>query len=54
MNENLTVNSFDFGPDGYLYAPSFFTGEVLRIDVDSCDPGDGRRRGERSAASRPP
>jgi sugar lactone lactonase YvrE len=35
VNPDLTVNSFDFGPDGYLYAPSFFTGEVLKIDVDS-------------------
>jgi streptogramin lyase len=35
INPDLNVNSFDFGPDGHLYAPSFFTGEVLRIDVDS-------------------
>ncbi len=35
LNENLLVNSFDFGPDGHLYAPSFFTGEVLKIDVNS-------------------
>lgn len=35
INGALMVNSFDFGPDGYLYAPSFFTGEVLKIDVDS-------------------
>ena len=38
LNANLFVNSFDFGPDGFLYAPSFFTGEVLRIDVDSAIP----------------
>ncbi len=38
LNEDLQVNSFDFGPDGHLYAPSFFTGEVLRIDVDSAVP----------------
>ena len=38
INGALTVNSFDFGPDGYLYAPSFFTGEVLKIDVDSAIP----------------
>ena len=38
INAALTVNSFDFGPDGYLYAPSFFTGEVLKIDVDSAIP----------------
>ena len=40
INENLTLNSFDFGPDGYLYAPSFFTGDVLKIDVDSAIPVD--------------
>jgi sugar lactone lactonase YvrE len=38
LNANLFVNSFDFGPDGHLYAPSFFTGEVLKIDVDSAIP----------------
>jgi sugar lactone lactonase YvrE len=38
LNGSLNVNSFDFGPDGYLYAPSFFTGEVLKIDVDSAIP----------------
>ncbi|HSF84221.1 MAG TPA: hypothetical protein VLG28_01005 [Acidimicrobiia bacterium] len=38
LNEDLTINSFDFGPDGFLYAPSFFTGEVLKIDVDSTIP----------------
>ena len=35
LSETLFINSYDFGPDGYLYAPSFFTGEILRIDVDS-------------------
>jgi DNA-binding beta-propeller fold protein YncE len=34
LNGALALNSFDFGPDGFLYAPSFFTGEVLKIDVD--------------------
>ncbi len=38
IHPDLMINSFDFGPDGYLYAPSFFTGEVLRIDVDSAIP----------------
>ncbi|MEX1287560.1 MAG: hypothetical protein AB1Z57_06450 [Acidimicrobiia bacterium] len=38
INGALSVNSFDFGPDGHLYAPSFFTGEVLKIDVDSAIP----------------
>ncbi len=40
LNENLMINSFDFGPDGFLYAPSFFTGDVLKIDVDSAVPVD--------------
>ncbi len=40
LNENLNINSFDFAPDGYLYAPSFFTGEVLKIDVNSPVPVD--------------
>jgi len=35
LNADLALNSFDFGPDGFLYAPSFFTGEVLKIDVDN-------------------
>lgn len=35
LNGDLALNSFDFGPDGFLYAPSFFTGKVLKIDVDS-------------------
>jgi len=38
INGALMVNSFDFGDDGHLYAPSFFTGEVLKIDVDSALP----------------
>ena len=41
LDENLVVNGFDFGPDGFLYAPSFFTGEVLRIDVDAAAPVGG-------------
>lgn len=36
LDETLVgLNAFDFGPDGLLYAPSFFTGDVLRIDVDA-------------------
>ncbi len=36
LDETLAgLNAFDFGPDGLLYAPSFFTGDVLRIDVDA-------------------
>jgi sugar lactone lactonase YvrE len=27
------LNGFDFGPDGYLYAPVFTKGEIVRIDV---------------------
>ncbi len=36
LDETLAgLNAFDFGPDGQLYAPSFFTGDVVRIDVDA-------------------
>ena len=38
LNGDLIVNAFDFGPDGHLYAPSFFTGEILKIDVDEATP----------------
>lgn len=31
------LNGFDFGPDGLLYAPVFTQGEVVRIDIDSCE-----------------
>ncbi len=31
----LGINGFDFGPDGMLYAPRMFTGEIVRIDVDA-------------------
>ncbi len=41
LNEDLVLNGFDFGPDGYLYAPSFFTGEILKIDVDAAVPVAG-------------
>lgn len=34
INGDVSLNSFDFGPDGYLYAPSFFTGDIFKIDVD--------------------
>ena len=34
--ENLGgLNGFDFGPDGFLYGPLWFKGEVVRVDVDS-------------------
>lgn len=29
------LNGFDFGPDGLLYAPQFFLGNILRIDPDT-------------------
>ena len=29
------LNGFDFGPDGYLYAPVFTTGEILKIDINT-------------------
>lgn len=29
------LNGFDFGPDGLLYGPLWFKGQVVRIDVDS-------------------
>ena len=39
LNEDaIGLNGFDFGPDGYLYAPSFFTGEIVKIDVDAAVP----------------
>jgi len=31
------LNGMDWGPDGFLYAPSWTEANVLRIDVDSCD-----------------
>ncbi len=29
------LNGFDFGPDGFLYGPLWFKGQVVRVDVDS-------------------
>ena len=29
------LNGFDFGPDGKLYGPLWFKGQVVRVDVDS-------------------
>ena len=31
------LNGMDWGPDGFLYAPSWTERNILRIDVDSCD-----------------
>ena len=34
--ENLgMLNGFDFGPDGFLYSPLPFLGQIVRIDVDT-------------------
>jgi streptogramin lyase len=35
LDGNLNINASDFGPDGYLYAPAQFTGEIVKIDVDA-------------------
>jgi outer membrane protein assembly factor BamB len=35
LDGSLNINSFDFGPDGHLYAPAQFTGEIVKIDVDA-------------------
>jgi sugar lactone lactonase YvrE len=29
------LNGFDFGPDGWLYGPLWFRGEVVKVNVDS-------------------
>jgi sugar lactone lactonase YvrE len=29
------LNGFDFGPDGKLYGPLWFKGEIVRVDVDT-------------------
>lgn len=29
------LNGFDFGPDGYLYGPLWFKGQVVKINVDT-------------------
>jgi sugar lactone lactonase YvrE len=34
-NPAKSLNAFDFGPDGLLYAPVQFTGEVVKINVDT-------------------
>ena len=35
LDGSLNVNGFDVGPDGFLYAPAQFTGEILKIDVNA-------------------
>ncbi len=35
LDPALNINGFDFGPDGFLYAPAQYTGEILKIDVDA-------------------
>ncbi|MBT8241424.1 MAG: CHRD domain-containing protein, partial [Acidimicrobiia bacterium] len=34
----VSLNGFDFGPDGLLYGPLFFFGEIVRIDIDATPP----------------
>ncbi len=34
MSDVGGLNGFDFGPDGQLYGPLWFRGQVVRIDVD--------------------
>jgi len=34
MSDMGGLNGFDFGPDGQLYGPLWFRGQVVRIDVD--------------------
>ncbi|HBT06597.1 MAG TPA: hypothetical protein DEB22_09265, partial [Alcanivorax sp.] len=29
------LNGFEFGPDGHLYGPLWFKGEVVRVNVES-------------------
>jgi sugar lactone lactonase YvrE len=36
VNKDLAaLNAFDFGPDGKLYAPHYFDGKIVSIDVNS-------------------
>ena len=37
FNKPGWLNGMDWGPDGFLYAPSWKEANILRIDVDSCD-----------------
>ena len=37
FNNAGMLNGMDWGPDGFLYAPSWTEANILRIDVDSCD-----------------
>jgi len=34
-NAALSLNAFDFGPDGLLYAPRGYLNQIIRINVDS-------------------
>ncbi len=34
MSDMGGLNGFDFGPDGQLYGPLWFRGQVVRVDVD--------------------
>jgi sugar lactone lactonase YvrE len=35
LGPGCALNGMDWGPDGYLYGPRWFQGEVVRVDVDS-------------------
>lgn len=35
MKDMGGLNGFDFGPDGLLYGPLWFKGQIVRIDVDT-------------------
>jgi len=37
FNNAGMLNGMDWGPDGFLYAPSWTEANILRIDVDACD-----------------
>jgi len=37
FNNAGMLNGMDWGPDGFLYAPSWTEANIFRIDVDSCD-----------------
>lgn len=37
LGGNCGFNAFDFGPDGFLYAPGFFRDEIVRVDIDTAE-----------------
>jgi sugar lactone lactonase YvrE len=36
-NPGLSLNAFDFGPDGLLYAPRGYLNQIIRINVDTAE-----------------